>query len=477
MSLKQFLLNSRFIAVSLSIFLFAGCAVYKQLQPFPLPSSVEQGYQELKIKEKDFELKQGKKYFISFPAPSEKHFYLIVEVPSVKSLRPAFTSDLVKKSKPGILIANEAQKPDNMCVYAVHSGTPEYFLLLDTVPADVSLRLKYRYVPQWRFKFENHHTAFKAAYKDNKVSRTEYQNLGYSFHFSSDYNFAKIIQAVEKSYSEIKKVHAELLAIESIFPKSILNSADPAYRDYVALKKEVEEEKQFQADWLEVLYFAKKEMESRTGVSAFLSYLKDFIAFCNQKSRFPANITTESRTLMNGRLNTVIPYYNDLLATKSDILPYDSKLCELEALPYVDSLNSAVGRESSAEYHTLVQFVNDFNARCVIIPSVLKELSEMPARETAIASLPENGAYQTLAAAAEEIKKKLPAQIGEGYGLYGKFKSSVAYNAEVSKAATLCEMYRGQFVDAEALVTQLNQFKSREGYAEMISLLAKNRKY
>ena len=39
--------------------------------------------------------------------------------------------------------------------------------------------MKYRYVPQWRFKFENKHAQFKSTLEKNCVKRDKYNNLEY----------------------------------------------------------------------------------------------------------------------------------------------------------------------------------------------------------------------------------------------------------------------------------------------------------
>jgi len=48
-----------------------GCAAYKELQPVPTISFAEAGYIELKDDGENFELSEGKKYFIKFPTPAQ----------------------------------------------------------------------------------------------------------------------------------------------------------------------------------------------------------------------------------------------------------------------------------------------------------------------------------------------------------------------------------------------------------------------
>jgi len=74
----------------LGLLVFAGCAVYKQLKPEPPLSPAEQGYIELKKKEKNFTLKKGKRYFISFPPPLRKKIIIWFWRHLIRENWPAF---------------------------------------------------------------------------------------------------------------------------------------------------------------------------------------------------------------------------------------------------------------------------------------------------------------------------------------------------------------------------------------------------
>ena len=75
-------LSVALIYISLNL---TGCAAYKQLEPEPLIVPQEQvGFTKIKKGEKEFILKKGKKYFMEFPLPPEKNFYLVLESSELK---------------------------------------------------------------------------------------------------------------------------------------------------------------------------------------------------------------------------------------------------------------------------------------------------------------------------------------------------------------------------------------------------------
>ena len=141
----------------LFLLLFAGCATYKQLKPEPPLSPAEQGFMELKKGKKEFKIKQGKKYFVSFPEPGDKNFYLVLDLPDRSKLNTSFTAKLVKKSVPGEKIKDETHKPENLSVFPIHKGDSLYYWLIDSV--------------QWKVQGEKKEEKFLEKYMDYKIDQ------------------------------------------------------------------------------------------------------------------------------------------------------------------------------------------------------------------------------------------------------------------------------------------------------------------
>jgi len=64
-----------------------------------------------------------------------------------------------------------------------------FYWLINKVPAEMALSLKYRYVPQWRFKFENKYAELEPLFKQNVTDRKPFTDLGGGFHFTNSFDF------------------------------------------------------------------------------------------------------------------------------------------------------------------------------------------------------------------------------------------------------------------------------------------------
>ncbi|RMH65446.1 MAG: hypothetical protein D6677_02595, partial [Calditrichaeota bacterium] len=137
----------------LSAALFTGCAAYKQLQPEPPVSPKENGYIELKDDDEWFELDQGKKYYIAFPAPEADNFYLLIDArPTQGDIQTAFASAF-DEDKGGLApLANEAATDATEEAWPVDRSVQNFYWIIEKVDKDMQLHLKYRYLPRWRYK-------------------------------------------------------------------------------------------------------------------------------------------------------------------------------------------------------------------------------------------------------------------------------------------------------------------------------------
>jgi hypothetical protein len=345
-----------------ALVVIAGCAPYRQLKPKPELTPQEQGYIELKHDKKDFDLKKNKRYFFAFPKPQQDNFYLVLSVPDKKKIGSFLTAQLVDNKKPGPKIRDESPYPDTVYVFGVDTKSPQFYWLIDNVPADMVLKVNYRYAPQWRYKFETSYSRFKATLKKNLVDRTLYGAIGVSAHLES-FNYQLVMDTVAKHTAELEKVHKELLAIESIFPASILNSTDEAYKNYLALRKELEEEIAFQKNFHSVIDIFNKEYQCRGNTLQFMDRVDDFSAFFGAKDQYPANVIQEAKTVIGKRLDEVQPAYEKRLAAKEDSKPLDSASFRLPALNKVPKLYESAGLSVPPDLPTLVQFADDFDAK------------------------------------------------------------------------------------------------------------------
>ena len=240
----------------LSVFL-AGCATFKELEPKPELSPLERGYIELKDGKDDFELDEGKKYFMQFPAPMKDRFYLVLVTHSKPLLHSYLTSTFDDGKGPIIPIVDEAVSSDSISVYAIDSRVPAFYWVIDAVAQDLVLTMRYRYAPQWRYTFENRYAEYQDVLANNTVDRSTYNSIDISFSFER-FDFGREIPQVEEKTRRIKSMKEELLHLESVFPPDIAAAKDTAYEKYVALRSKVDDELTFQENYSAVLNLFKK---------------------------------------------------------------------------------------------------------------------------------------------------------------------------------------------------------------------------
>lgn len=450
--------------------LYAGCATYKQLKPDPELSPSEQGYIELKRGDENFELKKGKRYFIIFPAPQQDNFYLALQLPDKKKFTSFFTATLVDQKTYGDKIPDETPYPDTMSVFPIRKGPPEYYWLIHEVPDDMVLKIKYRYVPQWRFKFEVKHAACKEIYRKNIVDRSVYKGIGSSVRLDG-FNFVLVMDTVSRHTAELERAYKELLTTESLFPAGLLSSKDIASRNYAELRKSLEEEISFQKNYRRVLEFFYQESLCRNDPLAFVAGVENYIAFFSGKDSLPNNIVQESRTLLGKRLAEVPPFYDARIAAKADALPFDAAALHLKELNRIEALYTAAGMTVPAEYSQQVKFLNDYNSQSTALAAARDSLGQIAQYVRNAPGMPADDFFKPVTVRALALQTVVPWPLEQNYGKYGSVPCATALNQEIAKFQGLLSARVADYQTAEALVPRLNALKAQKNYGSMIAAL------
>ena len=165
--------------------LLAGCAAYKELSPDPQVLPAERGYIELKNGDEQFTLDKDGKYFIKFPAPPRDNTVLVMRISNKSVLGSTLTAVFDDGVKPADRIKDELASSDTMSVYAIDTKVLTFFWVIDTVKADTRLSMHYRYVPRWRYTFENKYAVYTETLRSNVVSRQTYDAMGPMFQSES----------------------------------------------------------------------------------------------------------------------------------------------------------------------------------------------------------------------------------------------------------------------------------------------------
>ena len=462
----------RFLLMSAAVFLITGCSAYKQLQPKPVLSPAESGYIELKDGKSDFELKKEKKYFIQFPAAQENNSYLVLSLPRKSSFHSFLTAQLIDKKKYGESIKDETTS-DTISVFPIQQNVTGYFLLIDKVNQNIMFKVNYRYTPQWRFKFENKYAEFQSTLQKNRFDRKNYSAIGSGYHLDG-INYALTTDSLRQRSSELEKMNKELIAIESIFPQTILNSKDQAYLNYLKLKSELEDEMTFQEDYTTTISFFAKEFGCRNNPSEFIKAVDDFTAFFSKKERYPSTVFSEAQTVIKGRLTEVVPFYDQRISGKDDAKPFDENLYMTSNLYRTRFLYEAAGLAISPEYNSIVKFVKDFDAKSISLTNAKDSLKYITGVVNNYNEMPNDDFFRIAVKKTSALQNDIPLPIDDSYGKYLLLKCSKQLNDELSTLKSDIDKSLSSYREAEILVPQLNGLKDQKDYSSMLGILKEN---
>ena len=462
----------RFLLLSAAVLLITGCSAYKQLQPKPELSPAESGYIELKDGKSYFELKKEKKYFIQFPAAQENNSYLVLTLPGKSSFHSFLTAQLIDKKKYGESIKDESTS-DTLCVFPIQQNVTGYFLLIDKVNQNVMFKVNYRYTPQWRFKFENKYAEFQSTLQKNRFDRKNYSAIGSGYHLEG-LNYALTTDSLKQRSSELAKMNKEFIAIESIFPQTILNSKDQAYLNYLKLKSELEDEMTFQEDYTTTIAFFAKEFGCRNNPSEFIKAVEDFTAFFSKKERYPSTVFSEAQTVIKGRLTEIVPFYDQRISGKDDAKPFDENLYMTSNLYRTRFLYETAGLAIPSEYNSIVKFVKDFDAKSISLTNAKDSLKYITGVVNNYNQMPNDEFFRIAVKKTSELQNDLPSPIDDSYGKYQPLKCSKQLNDELNSLKSDIDKSLSSYREADALVPQLNILKDQKDYSTMLGILKGN---
>lgn len=406
-----------YVVCAVLLVALAGCAGYKELEPDPAVSAAERGYIELKQGKENFTLEQGKKYILKFPMPPQNNFYLIL-VTRAKDTLYSYLSANFEKGKGWVVpIRDETASNKSTMVYAMGRQYPTFTWIIDTVRYDVRLPLKYRYVPQWRYTFENKFVEYQKILASNVVDRSTFNSIsaGYDVdHLDIDHE----LTFVGDRNSKLKTMKDELQRLEGLFPENIAASKDTAYEKYTAFRKKVDDEWTFQDDYVTILNMFKKEKETRGSLERFIESVPYFANIVNQRNRFPSGVIAKASQVFLGRLSEVTPYIDNILRRKSDAVDITTPF----SLASVSPMYQACGRPTPEDVETIFQFIARYNAEVDSISPAEMKFGNLQSYFDSHIGSPTESFYADLAAGAREARMAIPepqASMFRPYGGYG----------------------------------------------------------
>ncbi len=409
--------------------LLSGCAAYKELEPEPPVMPAERGYIELKNDKENFELSRDKKYFIKFPPPMRDHFKLVLPVNAKPVIHAYLTRQFDGGQGPFTPIADEAADNDTVMVYAIDARSPMFYWVIDEVRQDVPLVMNYRYVPEWRYTFEIRYAGYTRTLSANTVDRAPYESITPTSSLEA-LNPRGELRTLREHTGKLRPMRDELKSLASVFPENLAASGDTAYKQYVDLKNRLDDELDFQDNYGRVLSIITTDWDTRGNMGAFLEAVPELTRSMQHAKSFPSGAAERMRTVLAGRLDEVLPYYDRLLSSKNDVAPIRPD--PPEELP---ELYQMCGKQVPQEMSTLVRFVKRFNTESAALSSVRSRLREMD--QNLLKNLPTAGEafYNTQLARAAQLKGSLPEAQSAKMEHYGGYPATARMSEEIARTA------------------------------------------
>ena len=428
------------LLLALSFSLLAGCATFKELEPKPELTPVERGYIELKNDKEDFQLDQGKQYFIRFPRPLKDNFALVLRTNAKWYVSTYLTRKFDDGKGPIVRIPDEAPAQDSSLVYAIDLSSGTYFWVIDTVRQDIDLSMHYRYVPRWRYTFENDYAGFKQTLAASLVDRSTYLSAPGATPIES-VDFSRQLEYVGSRTSKLTAMNEQLKKVADLFPPDIAAANDTAYQNYKTLRASVEDEIQFQQNYATALTVFQKEKNAGNNTGAFLADAATYAEFLRQRDRYPAPIVEKARKAIMLRLNDAVPYYEQQLRSKKDVQPYVLD----PPLEPVQNLFIASGRDVPAAFVSLRAFVERFNLESTALQNATARLKELHALVDRTASPPAGSFYANIETSARDIRAGIPPAQAAANERYHGLEAASLLALELGKAGEQADDFQALF--------------------------------
>jgi hypothetical protein len=444
-----------------------GCAAYEELIPNPEIVPKEGQFLYLKNGEENFILKKDEKYLIQFPKPEKNDFYLVLAGKSkpflycyIKNYFNAEVETTLTSSfgfREGSIqnIFDENPASDSISVYPIDSLSEHYSWLIDTVRQEAELTLRYRYVQQWRYKFENDYDKYQEILADNTVDRTIYNAIDPTYNTDA-INFDRLIANASSKNKNLQSMYKDMLKLEQVLPPDIKESGDTVYSTYTALRANVNDEIFFQNNYLVILANLKKEKETRDNIVSFLKAAPGFMGFLSDSGRYPTRINEKAKNIFSARLEEILPYYDGLVKNSSDIIDIGSH----EELDNVSHFYNVCNEDIPDELANLITFFHKYNDGRNALLAVENNLADLNRMAENVSGRPEKSFYNAAIAMLEKTQNMLPESRVSHVEKYGKYKCAVMLDHKNNSAAVFVVSITEQIETLRVLDEKLGEINA-----------------
>jgi hypothetical protein len=447
--------------------LMAGCAAYKELEPIPQISFLEDGYIELMDDDERFELSEGTKYFIRFPQPKADNIYLALSFKDKTAISSYLTRAFDDGEGTIIRMDDESNDPATLSLFVVDKTVPTYFWVIENVRQDIILDMTYRYVAIWRYRFEKKHAQFKKVLDENTQSRKILEELGKSITLK-DVDFNGERQSATQKTKMIEQVSKQLHEIEAILPQDILNSDDQAYLDYLKLKNQIDEELSFQSNYIQTMDMLEVISASEPDVKKFMSLAPAFPALLADTTQYSKSFHQTVNKNLAKTLPTVAPYYDGQIRNKKDGAPIGIDLQPVKDIYEASNMNP------DKNLIELDEFIKAYNERANSLSDLNGQLKSLNNELTTAVTWPYNTFYSDKRGALSSLKYELPPSEVASFGKFKSYNCVKALSESIKSTNNQIHSLDYKFQRAESLVPQINLLRNQGNYSEILSLLKQN---
>ncbi|NUM70307.1 MAG: hypothetical protein HUU43_05625 [Ignavibacteriaceae bacterium] len=458
------------ILLAFSVIFLAGCGAYKELEPDPEINFREGQLIKLDDDGDPFELSKGKKYFIKFPRPQFNDFFIVLTTPQSAAFSGTMVTNFNDGDGPFKPITPDADKKDTLSAFPVDTLSQNYYYIFDNIPNEFNLEMRYRYVPVWRFQFENKYQSYYNTLQSNRVARSIYDAVDQNYSLNK-IDFSQENTSLRKKNAELKSLLDKLNTLKALIPPALMSSNDPAVANYKIITGNLAEELDFQDKYgilLDVLGILHKNKDNTGEV---LDNTETFLEFFDMKARFTKGQTDKVKLELSGVLSNAVVYYNGLISSKNDYNPIKLGHNVLK----VQALAKEVSGSVAADLKLVTDFIAEYNSAAEMAVSVRLDLDDIYNKIKAAAPWPADDYYDNIINQFSRAGKNIPSDKLSMYKPYNTYKCSQLLSALIKQLNTEFGGNTKAYETASSLVKRINKLKIQDDYKSIISLLIQNR--
>ncbi|NUQ80966.1 MAG: hypothetical protein HUU10_05075 [Bacteroidetes bacterium] len=445
-----------------------GCSTFSELSPKPPISSAEGTYIELKAGDNRFDLSAKNKYYIAFPGTDREGMALALKSDQFDVLRFYFTSRFDDGKGEIVKIKEMEAAPAGFRAWKFERSGQTHYWVIDSVTADLTLNLQYRYLPDWRFRFESTFAALEKDHQSAIANRLYVDSLGSKVNFQG-FQFPTALAELEKFIGIQKQVQAGLTQLKSVIPVASQTSADPSFSSWNQLSSAVADELAFQNLYLKLLKAYRLESETRNNPAMLAGSIEVLSDLLGSLNRFPAGTQSEILKTFRPRVQSLTSWFDQRIRQKQDIKPFDENLASVESLYPLLSLTPA------ADFNQVVGFRNRFNQNTTQLSTLTSTLEKLSGEVSEYQGWPTSDFYQGLVRRLENLQSSLPRVQTSEYGTWSGTRAVSLLNGQIRSALDQYNKTLSQYRRAGAAAGTISQLKNENDFKSILSLLNRNK--